>query len=913
MAAAADEDEHASTLRLLLSTDNHLGYAEKDPVRGDDSFRTFQEILRLAQREAVDLLLLGGDLFHDAKPSRKAMYQAMSLLRSHCMGDGAVRFQVVSDQSINFPNFGVVNYEDPNYNVALPVFSIHGNHDDPSREGGGGSSSAQQSLAALDLLSAANLVNYFGKSDKVDAIEVFPILLVKGATRVAIYGLGNMRDERLNRMFAQQKVVFRRPAEDPERWFSIFVVHQNRDDRGRGAKNCIPESFIPDFIDFVVWGHEHECLIDVQESVKGDFYITQPGSSVATSLVEGEAKPKQVAVLEVRGQNFRMTKRALATVRPFKMSDVTLSELEELDPDDPDVADRIHDALEARVHALLRDAEDEQREQPPAHPELKQVLVRLRVEHTGFPVLHNQRFGSRFVGKVANPNDILLFYRRKRDRVFALDKDGAGLQGKKDVLSEPIRPTRLDTVTIEDILQRKLHLPDQQLVFLPEKPLALALEQYVVKNVASALDEFVTAQLEETQHELGARLADTRSKHDIMSVVGRKKEQVDAEHLLDDEQQRAAADNDGAAASVPDTPHPSDGFSQSLRAQAARELEDAAVGRSRGRFGTPRKAAAAAAAATPARRKASVMDSLMDDSDDDDASDAAGFMDSPKQSKPKAAAAARGRGKAPAAVKAKPPARAAAAFRKKPSREWVSDDDDDDFSVPDDNDGDDDYEQVDEDDSERTQPQPTARGKKRPPAAAARTRAPKKRLRQRQSDDESDDNAGVRGISSDDDAVTRAPARRSRAAPAASNGKKAAASKPWATKRGASQASAEIDLCSSDDAPAPATKRKPQPKINELFQRQQAASARPGHGHDDDVESDSEFTQLTAQNAKRPESDASQSQSQASQAFGAPASRRKLPLSMVAASQGSSQSSSARNRDADAGSSLRKGWGRSRQ
>lgn len=32
-------------------------------------------------------------------------------------------------------SFGQVNYEDPNYAVGLPVFCIHGNHDDPSREG----------------------------------------------------------------------------------------------------------------------------------------------------------------------------------------------------------------------------------------------------------------------------------------------------------------------------------------------------------------------------------------------------------------------------------------------------------------------------------------------------------------------------------------------------------------------------------------------------------------------------------------------------------------------------------------------------------------------------------------------------------------------------------------------------------
>jgi len=30
------------------------------------------------------------------------------------------------------PRFGHVNYEDPHFNVGLPVFSIHGNHDDPA-------------------------------------------------------------------------------------------------------------------------------------------------------------------------------------------------------------------------------------------------------------------------------------------------------------------------------------------------------------------------------------------------------------------------------------------------------------------------------------------------------------------------------------------------------------------------------------------------------------------------------------------------------------------------------------------------------------------------------------------------------------------------------------------------------------
>lgn len=31
--------------------------------------------------------------------------------------------------------FPAVNYEDPNLNISIPVFSIHGNHDDPQGTG----------------------------------------------------------------------------------------------------------------------------------------------------------------------------------------------------------------------------------------------------------------------------------------------------------------------------------------------------------------------------------------------------------------------------------------------------------------------------------------------------------------------------------------------------------------------------------------------------------------------------------------------------------------------------------------------------------------------------------------------------------------------------------------------------------
>ena len=81
-------------------------------------------------------------------------------------------------------------------------------------------------LAALDLLSVCNLLNYFGKSENVDDVTVYPLLVGKGETRAAIYGLGNIRDERLYRTFQQKKVKLMRPVEEKEKWFNIFVLHQ---------------------------------------------------------------------------------------------------------------------------------------------------------------------------------------------------------------------------------------------------------------------------------------------------------------------------------------------------------------------------------------------------------------------------------------------------------------------------------------------------------------------------------------------------------------------------------------------------------------------------------------------------------------------------------------------------------------
>jgi len=45
-------------------------------------------------------------------------------------------------------------------------------------------------LSAIDILSVAGLLNHFGKQTNLDKISLSPVLLRKGTTQLALYGLG---------------------------------------------------------------------------------------------------------------------------------------------------------------------------------------------------------------------------------------------------------------------------------------------------------------------------------------------------------------------------------------------------------------------------------------------------------------------------------------------------------------------------------------------------------------------------------------------------------------------------------------------------------------------------------------------------------------------------------------------------
>ncbi|KAM9318996.1 double-strand break repair protein MRE11 [Pholidichthys leucotaenia] len=518
-----DED----TFKILIATDVHLGYLEKDAIRGNDSYNTLKEILECAKNNQVDFILLGGDLFHENKPSRRCLHTCITMFRQYCMGDAPVKFNILSDQKVNFntTQFPWVNYQDGNLNISIPVFSIHGNHDDPT---------GSEGLCALDLLSASGLVNHFGHSHSVERVEISPILLQKGSTKLALYGLGSIPDERLYRMFVNNQVTMLRPREDQDDWFNLFTIHQNRSKHG--PTNYIPEQFLDEFLDLVVWGHEHECLITPTRNEQQLFYVTQPGSSVATSLSPGEATKKHIGLLRVKGRKMNLQKIPLKTVRQFFIQDVVLAEYEDrFTPDTPQVTKKVEDLCYAKVTEMLEESERE-RLGCPLTPE--KPLIRLRVDYSGgFETFNTARFSQKFVDQVANPKDLIHFLRR-REQKENKDEDNVDY-------SKLVKTTAVEGLRVEDLVKQYFEAAEQkvQLSLLTEQGMGKAIQEFVDKDEKDAIEELITYQLEKTQRHLQARGVTT--EQDIDAEVQRfrdsKKNTTEEENEIKEAINRAKA------------------------------------------------------------------------------------------------------------------------------------------------------------------------------------------------------------------------------------------------------------------------------------------------------------------------------------------------------------------------------------
>lgn len=370
------------SFKIAIATDNHLGYQEKDFIRKNDSFLALEEVFEKTLNLDCDFLLLGGDLFHEHNPSKYSLNRALKLFDKFVIGDREIKFETITN-NIKF------NYLNPALKIKIPVFIIHGNHDDPSSD---------TNVSAINIMESANYLNYIICHHEEEKINVKPIILKKGSTLLAIYGIGNAKEERLNRMLKSNNVIFELP-ENEAKCFCILVIHQNRF-KGRGlgpsAKNCIMDWAFPSFIDLIIWGHEHDSYTQPRMAENREYYIYQPGSTVATSLTEGEARIKNMLLLEIKNIGFKMTAVPLENTRPILYKQLELNSICNNTRNPEQIITNI-------FNDMISETNNIQKLFPP--------LVRIKIEISDFETFRPFYLNSKFSEKTAN-KDVITVWKR---------------------------------------------------------------------------------------------------------------------------------------------------------------------------------------------------------------------------------------------------------------------------------------------------------------------------------------------------------------------------------------------------------------------------------------------------------------------------------------------------------------------
>ncbi|XP_076655737.1 double strand break repair nuclease mre11 isoform X2 [Halictus rubicundus] len=401
------------------------------------------------------------------------------------------QIQFLSDPELIFKHcaYKIVNYEDPNLNISMPIFSIHGNHDDPSFG----------TIGSMDLLSVSGLINYFGKWTDLSQITIPPLVIKKGETHVALYGLSYINDQRLSRLLRDYKVNMLRPKDIPNT-FNIFVLHQNR--AQHLEHGYISESKLPNFLDLIIWGHEHECRITPEFVTETEYFVSQPGSSIATSLSEGEAKTKYIGLLSINNMKFKMKKLKLKTVRPFVFDNLFLED-EDIEVNyGLTLSESVYKFVDNHIENVLIPKAAEQLSGHPKQP--IQPLIRLRIFHTkDEEVFDTIKLSRKYCEEVANPLDMVVFRKNKntgkRRSSSKFDDASDDVQNMAEILFHANEDEDWNK-TVQGGLKNYFNLEENKnlLTVLTVNGLNEALCRYIDRGDGDAFKDLVSHQMKKT-------------------------------------------------------------------------------------------------------------------------------------------------------------------------------------------------------------------------------------------------------------------------------------------------------------------------------------------------------------------------------------------------------------------------------
>jgi hypothetical protein len=254
-------------------------------------------------------------------------------------------------------------------------------------------------------------------------------------------------------------------------------------------------------------------------------------------MVDGESvsMPKHMGLLEIRGKQFRLQTTKFSSNRVFIYNEIALSTVEGLQAQDPQIEEKIAKVLKNKVEAMMKDAREVEKASEPLGVDTiynirspDQYLLRLKVDHIGFPSLNQNRFSANFVGKVANPSELLLFSKKKKEVLGRPDH-----KPDRDFLRSVMEDggdEEINKIRIDDLVRESLRNSKRPLGLLVEETLTQALEDFILKKASGAIGELVEDTLDETRKVLFGE-ADAEGRDKIIEMVSRHKQTIEASIL----------------------------------------------------------------------------------------------------------------------------------------------------------------------------------------------------------------------------------------------------------------------------------------------------------------------------------------------------------------------------------------------
>ncbi|MEM2874175.1 MAG: metallophosphoesterase [Candidatus Nanoarchaeia archaeon] len=243
-------------MKLAFLSDLHLGFAYGSE-RQEDSFEGAKQAFALCLREKPDLILLGGDIFHDKIPRQEVLGKAIELF---------------TEVNKKLKKVLVIKKIDKDKKVVekkelIPaIVGIWGTHERRH----------ENSTNPAQLLEKAGLVHL---------LHCESILVELGYEKLGIHGLSGVPED-------YAKAALENWSPKPfENSHNVLLLHQNIKELIPAETSAISFTDLPEKFDLYLLGHFHWRREDEQPKTRAPILI--PGSTVVTQMSQNEASSEK--------------------------------------------------------------------------------------------------------------------------------------------------------------------------------------------------------------------------------------------------------------------------------------------------------------------------------------------------------------------------------------------------------------------------------------------------------------------------------------------------------------------------------------------------------------------------------------------------------------------------------------------